>query len=965
MARTMPGGAPDYTSQIAAREAAANDALTKLYISLAARKEERLRQQEFMKEMLGLRDQYTRGMYEDFGAPGSPDRSGKYPNYRDGVNAPVAAPLGSGGAGSGAPAPAAAPTMQQPQGAIPGSAPTGPPIGKFGALQQPQQQDTAQNDPLSSFAQAGPDETVTLSAQTRQQRPAYNDPRLPSTTRGTPQRFRDIDPKLLAAWDEAEQKFKLPRGTIMMTLGLENAGGYNIGTNPKSAGGASGFFQFTQELAREHGLKPADLQDPYKMGYALAANIDRNRTNMEKFAGRKFTDSSADMPYYYMAHMWGAGNAPRIAKALQVNRDVPLASVIMPTKLPNGRVVDGATTLANNNIPLNMTVGQYFDKLATEKVAPWHSAALRYMDAPQTQTATADANAPRPPANVPQGANYASPRTGYRFRDEANMVSVPFPDGSGRSFVVHRDAAPIADKFISRLYEAGAPIGSIGGYAPRMIAGTRTPSQHGFGMSIDVNQSSRNRVNAPFTKWVQANPQVLGGILADLGIRSGGDWRRPDFGHFEFGPEALEIERGGGTTKVATPATPQIPPPPPRLPSEEMRPFAGEKVATFNAPAAGQVAVMGNNKPIVEKGAIPSTAIPGLIAGMKPTTVPKQQIAAPTTPTVVPTTAPVPDEATATTNQPTPQVASEREQPTQAIPAPTPQQVQTDSGYTADDMDERAATRLSKDEQIPLPIAKPPQSAAGMRGLRDVPPGVVVPPAGDVLEALGQGARDIRGAADDLLTKGGEIAGDIGWAAGDILKGPASVARDIRSVDPMTQVVQGAGDLVGDATTKLLEALKPVPMEPSYNVPPQVQRMMEQRSAQQAPPVSTPTPLPVPAPKVTEAIYDTHSGGAAPDFDPSAAGSGPDVLSWIKNLFKSTPQQPTPTTATAAPVAVGKVKAEMPGGTPIIVQQPPLNIQPKGAVGALPQAPAGTQLQPGQVDVQYDENGNPLFKMVE
>jgi hypothetical protein len=773
---------------------------------------------------------------------------------------------------------------------------------------------------------------------------------------------------LLAAWDEAEQKFKLPRGTILMTLGLENAGGYNIGTNPKSAGGASGFFQFTKELAREHGLTPADLQDPYKMGYALAANIDRNRQNMEKFSGKKYTDSSADMPYYYMAHMWGAGNAPRIAKALAVNPDVPLASVLLPTTLPNGRKVDAATTLANNNIPLNMSVGQYFAELNNKKVAPWHAEALRKLDAPQTQQVASDGNAvPRPPASVPQGANYASPRTGYRFADEGNMRSVPFPDGSGRTFVVHKDAAPIADKFISKLYEAGAPIGSIGGYAPRMIAGTRTPSQHGYGMSIDVNQNSRDRVSAPFTKWVQANPQVLGGILAELGIRSGGDWRRPDFGHFEFGPEALEIERRGGTQQAATPAAPQAPPPPQRKPAEELRPFAGEQIATFGQKPAGQIAAMGDNKPIIEKGVIPRTALSGLITGAQPTFSPKQQIAAPVTPTVTPKAAAIPSEATAASNQPTPQTAQSVEQPTQATPAPTPQQVQVDSGYTADDMDEKAATRLSAGEDKPIPQPRPAPSAAGMRGLRDMPEGLVVPPAGDVLEALGQGARDIRSAADDLLTKGGEIAGDIGGAAGDI-------ARKIRSVDPMSDVVQGAGDLTSGVTddivwaakdlgSKALEALKSKG-EPSYNVPPQIQRMLEQRSAQQAPPVSTPTPLPVPASKVAEAIYDPSATTANADaaYLPGTTESS-GTLDWIKNLFRSTPKPVIP--ATAEPVAVGKVKTEMPGGTPIIVQQPPLNIQPKGAVGAMPMPQAGAPVQPGQVDVQYDENGNPLFKMVE
>ena len=128
MARVMPGGAPDYTSQIAAREAAANDALARLYITLAARKQERLQQQEFMEKMLGLKHGYTRDLYQEFGAPGSRG-AGRYPSYQDHVASPPA-PLGAGGASSGAPPPAAAPPagVQMPQGPmVPGATPTGPP----------------------------------------------------------------------------------------------------------------------------------------------------------------------------------------------------------------------------------------------------------------------------------------------------------------------------------------------------------------------------------------------------------------------------------------------------------------------------------------------------------------------------------------------------------------------------------------------------------------------------------------------------------------------------------------------------------------------------------------------------------------------------------------------------------------------------------------------------------------------
>jgi len=963
----MPTGIIDYTTQIAAREAAANDALSRLYIQLAQRREDRLRQQEFMREMLGLRDKYTRGLYDDYGAPGS--RGGdKYPNFQ---TAP-GAPLGSGGAGSGAPAPAPAPATPAPattapQGSL-GTNPTplGPSTDKF----------SQNDDPLASFAQAGPDETVTLSAQSRQQRPAYNAPRAPSTTRGTPLGFRQLDPKLIASWDADEVKYKLPRGTILMTLGLENAGGYNLGTNPKSAGGASGVFQFTRELAREHGLSPADLQDPYKMGHALAANIDRNRQNIEKFTGQKLGSGAEDMPYYYMAHMLGAGNAPRVAKALQVNRDTPLVKVLLPTTLPNGRVVDAGSTMANNGIPLNMTVGQWFDKLSTEKVGPWHSSALRLLDGPQGKPQTAAAPPPSYDGRVPTGANYASPRTGYQFGDESAMVTVPYPDGSGRAIVVHKDAAPIVNEFVSRLYEAGAPVNSVVGYVKKHIAGTNHLSQHGFGMSFDVNQRSKNKVDAAFTKWVQdpQNGAVLKQIVSDLQLRSGGDWRSADFGHFEVGPEAIAAWKAREGTAEPEPQQAAAAPPPtaPRKPSEELRPFTGDKLATYGAPTSAPLATMAGNQPVIGKQGVPAGAVSGLLAGMdlapktqQRRTVPESQNAAGYD---VPTTAPIPPEATAAAAQPTPQTASTVEQPTQATPAPTPQQVQTDSGYTIDDMNETNdhSTRLSAGEPVPMPPTRPDTQSMGgpSRSLRDLPPGMTTIPFGNVLDKAGEVARDIRSVdpMTDVAAGAGYMAGDVAQAVPGVLNAAGGVARDIRSVDPMTDVVQGAGDMVGDAFNY---AKSKIMGKPSYNIPPQVQRLIESRQGQEPPPQQA--PLPVPAASVAAAMYDQ---GNQPQYDSSF---GQDVsglpekdmsgaLDWIKALFTRAPK---PVQQEAVPAR--RVPTTMPGGTPIIVPQPKLNIQPKGNALPLPMPnSAGDGSTPqGNIDVQIGPDGQPLFKIME
>jgi len=57
----------------------------------------------------------------------------------------------------------------------------------------------------------------------------------------------------------------------------------------------------------------------------------------------------------------------------------------------------------------------------------------------------------------------------------------------------------------------------------------------------------------------------------------------------------------------------------------------------------------------------------------------------------------------------------------------------------------------------------------------------------------------------------------------------------------------------------------------------------------------------------------------------------------------------------------------MPGGTPIIVPQPKLNIQPKGNALPLPMPnSAGDGSTPqGNIDVQIGPDGQPLFKIME
>lgn len=71
-----------------------------------------------------------------------------------------------------------------------------------------------------------------------------------------------------------------------------------------------------------------------------------------------------------------------------------------------------------------------------------------------------------------------------------------------------------------------------GGYNPRNIAGTNTPSQHAFGRAIDINWT-RNARGTPG----DINPDLARRLAQLHGFTWGGDWRNPDPMHFEIDPK--------------------------------------------------------------------------------------------------------------------------------------------------------------------------------------------------------------------------------------------------------------------------------------------------------------------------------------------------------------------------------------------------------------------------------------------
>jgi hypothetical protein len=121
----------------------------------------------------------------------------------------------------------------------------------------------------------------------------------------------------------------------------------------------------------------------------------------------------------------------------------------------------------------------------------------------------------------------------------------------GNAFRANPESAPYLQGFVEDLEKAGAPISNIGGHNIRTIAGSNRWSQHAYGNAIDIEQHSRNVVSPPFEKWSQSHPQEMRNALNKWGIVSGGDWRNPDYGHFEW----------GGTRPAQTAPTEAIAPP--------------------------------------------------------------------------------------------------------------------------------------------------------------------------------------------------------------------------------------------------------------------------------------------------------------------------------------------------------------------------------------------------------------------
>jgi hypothetical protein len=116
-------------------------------------------------------------------------------------------------------------------------------------------------------------------------------------------------------------------------------------------------------------------------------------------------------------------------------------------------------------------------------------------------------------------------------RSQLDLVQVQSP--SGVSFTVDKSVAKSFEGFLGDLEGTGYKInqGESGGYNPRNIAGTNTPSLHAFGRAIDINSAE----NPQGSSGAQDMPSNVAEMARRWGLTWGGNWsgKTRDPMHFE------------------------------------------------------------------------------------------------------------------------------------------------------------------------------------------------------------------------------------------------------------------------------------------------------------------------------------------------------------------------------------------------------------------------------------------------
>lgn len=410
------------------------------------------------------------------------------------------------------------------------------------------------DSPMSSYNMAGPsqwDSPVTNPKVDFSPNSGSPDWLAPPTTIGNERGSSSpVEQKII----DAAKKYNVPPHEVLGIANIESSMGRDTRT---SSAGAEGVMQITPGTAKYLGIDPKNMDQNIDGGVKYYSQLRQKYGDPVKAAaaynagpGRfdQVLSGASSLPQEtqnYITKFQRAMGGPSSAGAALPPANTPFSGMASPP------VPYGTTTLPPNFTPSGGSQGGGSNFLQ----APASSAGR--LTLPDRQSSVAPPSDIRVPTLQGYGAqpSYGAPPTGANFmRGQygsagSNLVTV---DTSAGPLVAHQMAAPAFKGFVDDLKAAGAPISTLGAYNNRNIAGTNTLSQHAYGNAIDLNQIGRNSVSPEFRKWAQDNPGVIRDAQAKWGVVSGGDWRNPDFGHFEWSGKPTEAYNGASSFKVAS-----------------------------------------------------------------------------------------------------------------------------------------------------------------------------------------------------------------------------------------------------------------------------------------------------------------------------------------------------------------------------------------------------------------------------
>lgn len=163
--------------------------------------------------------------------------------------------------------------------------------------------------------------------------------------------------------------------------------------------------------------------------------------------------------------------------------------------------------------------------------------------------------------NTPEARGWGP---GYPTNRLADMAWATAP--SGARWLVHRDIAPLVGAAVAEIEAKGflfdqgpADVDDDWGYANRPIRGSSRPSNHSWGLAIDINAQ-----DYPMGQSAHRPPQWVVDVFYRYGFGWGGGWSRPDPMHFEFGGTPADAARLRAAIANATALPPTTPLPPPK-----------------------------------------------------------------------------------------------------------------------------------------------------------------------------------------------------------------------------------------------------------------------------------------------------------------------------------------------------------------------------------------------------------------